>query len=92
MNKSELIDAVAENAGLTKAQAAQAVAGFTKSIQEALARGETVSLTGFGSFTVGARAARSGRNPKTGEKMEIKASKSAKFRPGKELKDIVNKG
>ena len=90
MNKSELIDAIADSASLSKADAGRAVDGFVKSVTKALKRGQTVSLVGFGTFSVRKRAARTGRNPRTGETIRIKASKNPAFKAGKALKDAVN--
>ncbi|OOS23637.1 HU family DNA-binding protein [Moraxella pluranimalium] len=90
MNKSELVDSIAQSAGLTKEQAAKAVNAFTESVQGALQRGDDVVLVGFGTFSVKERAARTGRNPKTGEALEIAASKVPSFKAGKGLKDAVN--
>lgn len=90
MNKTELITAVAEKAELSKKDAEKAVKALTDVITEELVKGEKVQLVGFGTFEVAAREAREGRNPKTGEKMPIAASKSPKFKAGKALKDQVN--
>jgi DNA-binding protein HU-beta len=90
MNKSELIDAVANGASLSKADAGRAVDALVASITKALKKGQTVSLVGFGTFSVRKRAARSGRNPRTGETIKIKASKNPAFKAGKALKDAVN--
>lgn len=90
MNKSELIDAMSKEAGLTKKDTEAALKAFTKVVSEELTKGSSVSLVGFGTFDVGTRAARKGRNPKTGEEIEIKASKSPKFKAGKALRDLVN--
>ena len=90
MNKSELIAKVAEKAGITKKDAEKAVAGIFASVQEALVAGDKVQVIGFGTFEVAERAAREGRNPKTGETMPIAASKTPKFKAGKALKDMVN--
>jgi DNA-binding protein HU-beta len=90
VNKSELIDKVAEVAELNKASATRAVEAVFDGIAQALKQGETVNLVGFGTFSVGARAARSGRNPRTGETITIAASKTPKFKAGKGLKDAVN--
>jgi DNA-binding protein HU-beta len=90
MNKSELIDAVADSSGLTKADAGRAVDAFVKSVTKALKKGQTVSLVGFGTFSVRKRAARTGRNPRTGQTIKIKASKNPAFKAGKALKDAVN--
>lgn len=89
VNKSELIDQIAEAAGISKAAAGKAVDAFADAVTSALKSGDMVTLVGFGSFYVGERAARSGRNPATGETIEIKAAKLPKFRPGKNLKDAV---
>jgi DNA-binding protein HU-beta len=90
MNKSELIDAVANSSGLSKADAGRAVDGLVSSITGALQNGDSVSLVGFGTFAVRARAARQGRNPRTGETIQIKASNNPAFKAGKALKDAVN--
>ena len=90
MNKAELIAAVAENAELTKKDAEKAVKAFIEVVSEELKKGEKVQLVGFGTFEVSERAAREGRNPQTGETMEIKASKTPKFKAGKALKDMMN--
>lgn len=90
MNKSELIDAVADAADLSKRDAGQAVDAVFSTIADALQAGDAVTLIGFGAFTVRERAARSGRNPKTGEVIDIPASKMPAFKPGKALKDAVN--
>lgn len=90
MNKSELVDAIADSAGLSKADAGRAVDSFVKTVTTALKKDDTVSLVGFGTFSVRARAARTGRNPRTGETLKIKASKNPAFKAGKALKDAVN--
>ena len=90
MNKAELIDKVAEIADLNKASATRAVEAVFDSISAALRAGTTVNLVGFGSFSVSDRAARTGRNPRTGETINIPASKNPKFKAGKGLKDAVN--
>ena len=90
MNKTDLIDAVAGEAEDTKAEAARAVDAVIDSITKALKKGDTVTLVGFGTFQVRKRAARTGRNPKTGETIKIKASKNPSFKAGKPLKDAVN--
>jgi len=90
MNKSDLIDAIAESAGLSKADAGRALDGVVDSITGALKAGQSVSLVGFGTFTVRDRAARTGRNPRTGETIKIAASKNPAFKAGKALKDAVN--
>ena len=89
MNKSELIDAIAASADLPKAAAGKALDGMIEALTEALKKGDTVSLVGFGSFYVGERAERKGRNPKTGEEITIPSAKTPKFRPGKALKDAL---
>ena len=90
MNKSELIDQIAQSADLSKAVAGRALDATIAAVKVALKKGGTVSLVGFGSFYVGKRAARSGRNPRTGAAIKIKAAKVPKFRAGKGLKDAVN--
>ena len=90
MNKNELISSIASETGLTKTDAAKAVDAFVSSISSALKSGDEVRLVGFGTFEVAERAAREGRNPKTGETMPIAASKTPKFKAGKALKDMVN--
>ena len=90
MNKSELIDAIAVSADISKAAAGRALDGTIDAVKKALKKGEMVSLVGFGTFYVGKRAARSGRNPRTGASIKIKAAKVPKFRAGKALKDSVN--
>jgi len=90
MNKSELIDAIAADSGLSKADAGRALDGFTASVTKALKKGGSVSLVGFGTFAVKRREARSGRNPRTGETIKIKASNNPSFKAGKALKDAVN--
>ncbi|MFN3610605.1 HU family DNA-binding protein [Tepidimonas sp.] len=90
MNKAQLIDQMAERAELTKQEAARALDAFLATVSDTLARGGDVTLVGFGTFQVDERAARKGRNPKTGEVVEIAAAKMPKFRPGKALKDAVN--
>lgn len=91
MNKTELVAAMAEQAGLTKKDAEKALTAFVESVSKELKKGGKVQLVGFGTFEVSERAAREGRNPQTGATMKIKASKAPKFKPGKALKDIVNK-
>jgi DNA-binding protein HU-beta len=90
MNKQELIDAVAGQTGESKALTSQAIDAFVDTVTQALVKGDSIQLIGFGSFVVGARAARSGRNPKTGEPLQIAAAKTVKFTAGKAFKDIVN--
>ena len=89
MNKSELIDAIAASADLPKAAAGKALDGMIEALTEALKKGDTVTLVGFGSFYVGERAERKGRTPKTGEEITIPSAKTPKFRPGKALKDAL---
>jgi DNA-binding protein HU-beta len=91
MNKNDLIAAVAETTGLTKADAAKAVDAVLDSITNSLKKQDEVRLVGFGTFTVAKRAASEGRNPRTGEKIKIPASKRPKFSAGKALKDAVNR-
>jgi len=90
MNKTELIAAIADATELPKTKAGEALDATLKAITDALVSGDTVSLVGFGTFDVRHRAARVGRNPRTGEKLDIKASKSPGFKPGKALKESVN--
>jgi len=90
MNKAELVDAVAGATTLSKADAGRAVDAVVSSIAKALKKGEQVSVVGFGTFSVKHRAARSGRNPRTGETIQIKASNVPGFKAGKALKDAVN--
>jgi DNA-binding protein HU-beta len=90
MNKAELIDAIADSADLTKADAGRALDGVIDAITAALKKGETVSLVGFGSFAVKERAERQGRNPQTGDSITIAAAKIPSFKAGKALKDAVN--
>ncbi len=90
MNKSELIDAIAESADLPKAAAGRALDAVVESITSALKNDDSVSLVGFGTFSVKDRAARTGRNPQTGETINIAAAKIPSFKAGKALKDAVN--
>ena len=90
MNKTELVAAVAEQAGLSKKDAEAAVKAFTDVVAEALKAGDKIQLVGFGTFEVSERAAREGRNPRTGETMVIEASRTPKFKACKALKDLVN--
>ena len=89
MNKKDIVKAIAEKLGTSQKEAGQALDAVTEVITEGLARGEKISLIGFGTFEVAERAARTGRNPQTGETMEIQASKAPKFKAGKALKDAV---
>ena len=91
MKKTELIAAVAEKAEISKQESEKAVKAFTDAVAEELAKGGKVQLVGFGNFEVSERPAREGRNPRTGETMTIAASKTPKFKPGKALKDEINK-
>ncbi|MDN5869309.1 MAG: HU family DNA-binding protein [Nitrococcus sp.] len=90
MNKSELIEVVAQSADISKAAASRAVDAFVASVTDALKEGDQVTLVGFGTFTVRERAARTGRNPRTGASITIPASKAPGFKAGKALKDAVN--
>lgn len=90
MNKSELIEHIAQNADLSKAAAARALEAMTTGVTRTLKKGGIVSLTGFGTFSRGKRAARTGRNPRTGAALKIKAAYVPKFKPGKGLKDALN--
>lgn len=91
MNKSELIDAMAMHAGISKVNAKKALDGFIKSVSRALKNGDKVSLVGFGAFQVVERASREGINPSTQEKMTIEAKKVVKFKAGAELSDKINR-
>jgi len=90
VNKSELVDAVADSADISKAAASRAVDAMVSTVSSALQNGDQVSLVGFGTFSVKERAARTGRNPRTGESIEIPAAKNPVFKAGKALKDAVN--
>ena len=90
MNKAELIATVAEEAGITKAAADKALSGVIDAITSALSKGESVTLVGFGTFSVSERAARTGRNPSTGKPLNIAAKKVAKFKVGSKLAEAVN--
>lgn len=90
MTKADLVNAMAEKAGLSKADAEKALKAFSDAVGEALKAGDKVSLVGFGTFSVSERAARTGKNPQTGEAIEIAAAKTPKFKAGKALKDAVN--
>ena len=90
MNKAELIESIAKTADVSKAAATRALDGTIKAISVALKKGDVVTLVGFGSFYVGKRTARVGRNPRTGAAIKIKAAKVPKFRAGKALKDAIN--
>ena len=90
MNKQELVAAIAEKAELEKDDAKKALNAFIEVVGDELKKGEKIQIIGFGTFEVSERAAREGRNPQTGEAMEIKASKNPKFKAGKALKDSLN--
>ena len=90
MNKGDLINKIAEDANLTKSQAADAVNSILGSIGETLKDGDKVSLVGFGTFSISHREARTGRNPQTGQAIQIAAKNVVKFKPGKELSESVN--
>lgn len=90
MNKTELIEHIAGQADISKAAATRALDAMVGAVKTTLKKGGSVSLVGFGTFAVSKRAARSGRNPRTGATIKIKAAKVPKFRPGKALKDAVN--
>ena len=90
MNKTELIDVIAKNADISKAAAGRALDATVTAVQQTLKKGNMVTLVGFGTFYVGKRAARNGRNPQTGATLNIKAAKVPKFRAGKALKDALN--
>jgi len=90
VNKAQLIDVVAKAADISKAAAGRALDGALDAIRSSLKKGQSVTLVGFGTFLVGKRAARTGRNPRTGDAIKIKAARVPKFRAGKELKDAVN--
>jgi len=90
VNKTELIDAVAKSADISKAAAGRALDGMIVAVRQSLKKGNMVTLVGFGTFFVGKRAARAGRNPRTGVAIKIKAAKVPKFRAGKALKDALN--
>ncbi len=92
MNKGELVDAMAESSGLSKADAERALNAFIESVQSAVAKNDKVTLPGFGAFSQSARSARIGRNPRTGEPVQIPASKSAKFSVGARFKSAVAGG
>ena len=91
MNKTELVAAIAEQADITKKDADKALTAFTEVVAKELKNGGKIQLVGFGTFELAERAEREGRNPQTGETMKIAASKAPKFKPGKALKDEVNR-
>jgi DNA-binding protein HU-beta len=90
VNKTELVEHIAKQSDISKAAATRALESIVDAVKKTLKKGGTVSLVGFGSFSVGKRAARTGRNPRTGAAIKIKAAKVPKFRPGKTLKDHLN--
>jgi DNA-binding protein HU-beta len=90
MNKSQLVEEIASHSGLSKADSARAIDSLVATVHKALKKGEEVSITGFGKFSVVKRAARQGVNPRTGERVKIKASKAPKFSPGAGLKQAVS--
>ncbi len=90
MTKADLVNVIAEQAGLSKTDAEKALKAFTCAVEQALKAGEKVSLVGFGTFSVGERAARTGKNPQTGAQITIPAAKSPRFKAGKALKDAIN--
>lgn len=90
MTKADLVNAMAEKTGFSKADSEKALKGMLDAVTEALKAGDKVALVGFGTFSVGERAARTGKNPQTGAQIKIAAAKSPKFKAGKALKDAVN--
>ncbi len=90
MNKSELVDAVAKDAGLTKTDTVRALDSLVSTVTKTLKKGDEVAITGFGKWSVAKRGARTGRNPQTGQAVKIRASKAPKFTPGATLKGAVN--
>jgi DNA-binding protein HU-beta len=91
VTKADLVNAIAEKAGLSKVDAEKALKAFTEAVTKTLKKGDKVALVGFGTFSVGKRAARTGKNPQTGKAIKIPAAKVPKFKAGKALKDTVNK-
>lgn len=91
MTKAELIDKIAKDCKVSKAVAGNALSSLIDGVSKALAKGDSVTLVGFGTFSVSRRAARKGRNPQTGSEIRIAAAKVPRFRPGKNLKDMVNR-
>ena len=89
MNKAEIIEAIRKEAGISKVDAGNALQGFITAVQKSLKKGDKVTLVGFGTFSVGKRNARTGRNPKTGKPIKIAAKKVAKFKPGKGLAEAI---
>jgi DNA-binding protein HU-beta len=90
MNKADIVEFIANGAGLTKADSGRALEALITAVEKALKKGDTVSIIGFGTFSVRKRAARKGRNPRTGAEIKIKASKTPAFKAGKALKDAIN--
>jgi DNA-binding protein HU-beta len=90
MNKAQLVEAVAKDSGLSKADSARAVDSIVTTVTKTLKKGDEVAISGFGKWSVSRRSARTGRNPQTGEKVKIKASKAARFTPGATLKGALN--
>ena len=90
MNKTELVEHIAGKSDISKAAASRALASIIDAVKKTLKKGETVTLVGFGTFSVSKRAARTGRNPRTGAPLKIKAAKVSRFKPGKGLKDALN--
>lgn len=90
MNKTELIEHIASKSDISKAAATRALASIIEAVKKTLKKGDTVTLVGFGTFSVSKRAARTGRNPRTGAALKIKAAKVPRFKPGKALKDALN--
>ncbi len=90
MNKTELIEHIASKSDISKAAATRALASIIEAVKKTLKKGDTVTLVGFGTFSVSKRAARTGRNPRTGAPLKIKAAKVPRFKPGKGLKDALN--
>ena len=90
MTKNELVQRISEKAGISKKEANEALSATTSTISDTLKKGDGITIVGFGSFSATQRAARTGRNPQTGETIQIAASKSVRFKPGKSLKEAVN--
>ena len=90
MNKTELVEHIAGKSDISKAEASRALASIIDAVKKTLKKGDTVTLVGFGTFSVSKRAARTGRNPRTGAPLKIKAAKVPRFKPGKGLKDALN--
>ena len=90
MNKTELVSAIADESGLSKKDAEKALKAFTSVVEDELKTGEKIQLVGFGTFEVSERAARTGKNPRTGEEIEIAAARTPKFKAGRALKDALN--